>query len=112
MNKISRQALSHKQYFKVYSRLGILISTSRAYWNVITHIKHPTVRGKEGEVKSVLSDPDEIRISKKDKNVLLFYKKIGRYYLCVVTKFLKKRGFIITAYWTEKIKEGKTQWKR
>ncbi len=73
---------------------------------------HPTIKGKEAEVKQVLSDPDEIRVSKKDKTILLFYKKIARYYFCVVARFLKKRGFIVTAYWTEKIKEGELRWKR
>lgn len=109
---MSKQVSPYKEYFKVQSRLGVWVSATKTYWNIITHIKHPTVKGKEAEVKSALSDPDEIRVSKKDKSVLLFYKKTGKRYLCVVTRFLKKRGFIVTVYWTEKIKEGETQWKR
>ena len=109
---MSKQLDSYKAYFKVQSKPGILVSTTRTYWNVITHIKHPTVKGKEAEVKQVLVSPDEIRISKKDKSVLLFYKRIGKYYLCVVVKFFKKRGFIVTAYWTEKIKEGELKWRK
>ncbi len=106
MNGTSREIEPQKIYFKVASKLGVLVSTTKTYWDVITHIKHPTVKGREAEVKRVLTDPDEIRVSKKDKAVLLFYKRIGKYYLCVVVRFFKKRGFIITAYWTKKIKEG------
>lgn len=102
----------HKAYFKVQSKLGILVSTTKTYWDIIAHIKHPAVKGREAEVMQALSLPDEIRISRKDKSVLLFYKKIRQYYLCVVVKFFKKRGFIVTAYLTEKIKEGEIKWKK
>ncbi len=112
MSEASKHIQPYKAYFKVQSKLEILISTTKTYWNVITNIKHPTVKGKESEVKQVLGNPDEIRVSKKDKTVLLFYKRIGKYYLCVVTRFFKKRGFIITAYWTKKIKEGELRWKK
>jgi len=107
-----KQLQPYKAYFKVQSKLGVLVSTTKAYWDVITHIKHPTIKGKETEIKQVLCNPDEIRVSKKDKTVLLFYKRIARFYLCVVVRFFKKRGFIVTAYWTKKIKEGELKWKR
>lgn len=107
-----RQVQPHKTYFKVQSKLGNLVSTTKAYWDVITHIKHPTIKGRETEVKQALTDPDEIRVSKKDKSALLFYKRIGKYYLCVVAKFSKKKGFIVTAYCTKKIKEGELRWKK
>lgn len=112
MDRNGKQIQAHKQYFQIQSKLGILVSTTRIYWNVITNIKHPTVKGREAEVKEVLQDPEEIRVSKKDKSVLLFYRRIEKRYLCVVVRFFKKRGFIITAYWTEKIKEGELKWKR
>ncbi|MFH0791040.1 MAG: DUF4258 domain-containing protein [Candidatus Omnitrophota bacterium] len=111
MNKVSKKIQSDI-YFKIHSKLGIPVSTTKAYWHIITGIKHPALKGKEVQVKKVLSNPDEIRVSKKDKTVLLFYKSIGKYYLCVVIKILKKRAFIITAYKTEKIKEGELKWKR
>ena len=112
MNKISKKIQEHKPYFEVKSKQGILVSTTRTYWDIITQIKHPTVKGKEKELKQVLGDPDEIRVSKKDKAVLLFYRRIEKRFLCVVVRFLKIRGFIVTAYWTDKIKEGGLKWKR
>lgn len=111
MKKISKKIHS-EIYFKIHSKLGILVTTTKTYWKIITSIKHPSLKGKEIQVKKVLYDPDEIRVSKKDKTVLLFYKSIGKYYLCVVIKVLKKRAFIITAYKTEKIKEGELKWKK
>jgi hypothetical protein len=112
MSKIAKQIERAKPYFQVLSKFGISVGTTRAYWDIITNIKHPAVRGKETEVKKVLSEPDEIRISKKDRSVLLFYGKAEKRYLCVVARLFKKRGFIITAYWTKKIKEGELRWKR
>ncbi len=112
IDKISNTTQEHKVYFEIKSKPGILVSTTQAYWNVITRIKHPTLKGKQNEVKEVLADPDEIRISKRDRAVLLFYRRFEKRYLCVVVRFLRKRGFIITAYWTEKIKEGKLKWKK
>lgn len=109
---MSKDIQLYKTYFEVKSKLGILVSTTKIYWNIITRIKHPTIKGKEQDVKKVLCDPDEIRVSKKDRAVLLFYKRIEKLYLCVVVKFFKKRGYIITAYWTRKIKEGKLKWRR
>jgi len=111
MNKIAKKH-SQNIHFEVKSKLGILVDTTKIYWDVITHTKHPTLRGRESDVKRVLSEPDEIRSSKKDKSVLLFYRKFDNRYLCVVVRFFKKRGFIITAYWTKKIKEGELKWRR
>ena len=66
---------AHKVLFEVKTKTDILVSTTQAYWDVITHVKHPTLRGKEKEVKRALCDPDEIRISKK---TALCYCFIGR----------------------------------
>jgi hypothetical protein len=61
-----------------------------------------------------LNDPDFIRQSRIDKNVYLFYREIEynnkNYHMCVVTN--KREGFIITAYITDRIKEGVQIWKK
>lgn len=56
--------------------------------------------------------PDEIRVSKSDAKVFLYYKRSGGNYLCVIAKHQNGKGFIITVYITNKIKEGKTIWKK
>jgi len=41
---------------------------------LITTIKYPVMLGLEAEVRETLANPDEIRVSRSDPNVYLFYK--------------------------------------
>jgi len=107
--RIQNKSLFH---FEVKANFGLTIGTTKAYWEVITKVKHPSLYGKEELVKQALADPDEIRVSKKTKDILLFYKKLKNLYVCVVVRIFKKTGFIVTAYKTDKIKEGDILWKR
>lgn len=109
--KKQKEAIT-KIAFEIKSKQGSIIKTTKAYWDIITHIKHPSIQNKEKYIKETLSLSDEIRVSKKDKNVFLFYKKYKSRFLYVVAKIHKNEGFIITAYYTKKIKEGKIQWKK
>lgn len=52
-------------YFEVESVLGKRIRTTREHWKLISEMKHPIIKGHEKEVKETVSDPDEIRRSKK-----------------------------------------------
>lgn len=72
-------------------------------------IEHPELEAHFEKIKQVLSKPDEIRISKTDPNVLLFYKffakiKNGLYIAVVVN--INQRNFILTAYMTDRIIMG------
>jgi len=97
--------------FEIRTPLGVKIRITKNYWNYLIEIKHPIMKGKEDLVREVLVAPDEIRGSTVDENVHLYYKRIERLY-CVVTKGINDEGFIITAYPTDKIKEGRTIWTR
>ena len=99
-------------YFEVISSFNKKIRTTRSHWELITKIKHPEIEGKEAEVKECLRNPVEVRKSSEDSEVLLHYKKEGSYFLCVVVRHLNGEGFIITAYITDKIKEGEIVWKK
>ena len=72
-------------------------------------VKHVTMKDKEQTVETVLSDPDFIRKSKIDENVYLYYKQKDRLY-CVVVRHEGAEGFLITAYPTDKVKEGDLIW--
>jgi hypothetical protein len=111
MGKIQKKPRSEIA-FAVKTKQGFLIKTTKAYWNIITNIKHPSIWGKEKAVKETLFFADEIRISKRDPDVYLLYKKYGDKFLCAVVRIHKKEGFIITAYYTKRIKEGELQWKK
>jgi hypothetical protein len=61
----------------------------------------------------VLEDPDEIRRSKSDENVYLFYRaEREKRWLCAVSKQTDQEGFLITTYPTDAIKEGVQVWHR
>lgn len=100
------------EYFKVQSVLDIEIRVTKKHWEKIINIKHPVMEGKEESVKKALGSPVQVRRSKIDPNVHLYYASYRRRYLCVVARHEDNRGFIITAYITDKIKEGEVVWKR
>jgi hypothetical protein len=55
--------------------------------------------------------------SNSDESVELFYEFftdtiVGDKWLCVVVKNLENDFFVITAYFTDKIKKGEELWKR
>jgi hypothetical protein len=97
--------------FDVLTPLGFRVRVTRAYWELITTIKHPAMAGHEADVEETLRNPDEIRLSKSDPQVYLFYKpkRVGRW-VCAVTKRLDGDGFLITTYPTDAIKEGERIW--
>ena len=99
--------------FEVMTPLGFRVRVTKTYWHIITENKHPVMRGREGDVKETLRNPTEIRVSKKDPHVYLFYKpeRLGRW-VCAVAKRLNGEGFLITTYPTDAIKEGRRVWPR
>ena len=97
--------------FEVPTPLGFTVRVSPSYWDLITNIKHPVMYGLENEVQEALENPDEIRVSRSDSAVFLFYKiqRPGRW-ICAVVKRLDGEGFLITTYPTDAIKEGVQIW--
>jgi hypothetical protein len=97
--------------FEVLTPLGFRVRVTVEYWQLIVTIKHPVLAGREADIQEVLRNPDEIRLSKKDPYVYLFYKseRTGRW-VCAVTKRLDDEGFLITAYPTDAMKEGERIW--
>ena len=67
--------------------------------------------GSEEDVKMALAQPDEIRQSKSDEMVFLFYKEEReKRWICAVSKQTGSEGFLITTYPTDAIKEGVQVW--
>lgn len=69
----------------------------------------------ESEIVHVLQAPAEIRVSRSDDDVKLFYRYfartlVGGKWLCVVVKYLPNNAFVITAYLTDKLKAGENSW--
>jgi hypothetical protein len=99
--------------FEVSTPLGFSVRVTRNYWELIVAIKHPVMRGRATDVQGVLRTPDEIRRSRSDPAVHLFYQLEcpGRW-ICAVAKRLNGEGFLITTYPTDAIKEGERVWSK
>jgi hypothetical protein len=65
---------SDRLLFTAQTPLNCSIRVTAAYWNIIIQIKHPIMNGQEAAVQATLTQPDEIRHSRSDPNVYLFYK--------------------------------------
>jgi len=63
-------------------------------------------------IQESLKNPLQIRRSKVDQSIFLYYKEVGDYFLCAVIKHLNGDVYIVTAYITVKIKEGEVIWKK
>ncbi len=97
--------------FEVMTPLGFQVRVTKAYWELIVTIKHPVMAGREEDVKKALAQPDEIRQSKSDEMVFLFYKEEReKRWICAVSKQTGSEGFLITTYPTDAIKEGVQVW--
>ena len=99
--------------FDVSTPLGFRVRVTRGYWEFIVTVKHPVMRGRAAGVQDVLHAPDEIRQSRSDPAVFLFYRAEGPgRWVCAVAKRLNDEGFLITIYPTDAIKEGERVWSR
>jgi hypothetical protein len=105
------QSVDNELFFEVATPIGFRVRVTRAYWELIVTVKHPVMAGHELDVQATLTNPDEIRLSRSDTNVYLFYKSQNmRRWVCAVAKQLNADGFLITAYPTDAIKEGEHIW--
>ncbi len=70
------------------------------------------MRGHEDEVREALGDPDVVKRSVTDPNVLLFYRPYQEGWIVAVARRLNEEGYLITCYLTAAIKKGTEIWKR
>jgi hypothetical protein len=71
--------------------------------------------GLAQEIERVLQSPTEVRVSRSDDTVRLFYEfyvktMVGGKWLCVVVKYAPEDAFMVTAYLTDQLKAGETIW--
>lgn len=100
-------------FFKAETPLNCSIRVTTSYWNIITQIKHPIMARQEAEVKLTLTQPDQIRRSRSNPNVYMFYKfQREKRWVCAVARRLNGEGFLITTYPTDAIKEGEIVWQK
>jgi len=103
--------VSDDLFFEVLTPLGFSVRVTRNYWELIVTIKHPVMAGREEDVQDTLREPDEIRRSRNDPTVHLFYRiERPKRWICAVAKRLNGGGFLITTFPTDAIKEGEQIW--
>ena len=84
-------------------------------WAHIIH-RHHYMSDFQEEISETLLDPDEIRRSiSVPETTRLYYKwyygtSRGDKWVCVVVKVLPNEAFLVSAYATDKIKEGELIW--
>ena len=82
----------------------------------LAHIlDRPEMQNMRDEIIRTVRAPAEVRVSRSDTNVRLFYEfyartQVGDKWLCVVVKYLENDAFVITAYLTDKLKAGEILW--
>lgn len=89
--------------------------TEERYEHIVQY--HPEVQKALELLTLTIENPDIIVQSTSDTQVELYYHyfvatPVGNKYLCVVVKMLETDYFIITVYFTDKIKKGEVKWKR
>ena len=103
--------MAKRQRFSVTTPLGHRVVLTRDRWRVIVRYKHPALTGHDEDVQDCLRDPDRIRASAKDPNTHLDYRTMERCILCVLVagEELRQR-FVVTAYFTQSLKQGQDLW--
>jgi len=82
----------------------------------LAHImEHAELVGMEDEIEWLLQSPTEVRQSRSDDDVMLFYEfctrtRVGGKWLCAVVKHLSDDAFVVTAYLTNTVKAGEVIW--
>jgi hypothetical protein len=100
------------QWLDVFSQPVEL--TEERWQHIVT--EHPIMGDHREKLPTVLADPDYVKRSKRDKDVLLYYRYFtdildGKFLLVVVKKDLQ-RSFILTGYVTRSIMKGESVWER
>ena len=100
-----------KDLFAVETPLGFTVRVSARYWATIV-AKHPDLADRLADVQAALREPEEVRQSRRDPAVLLFYRSDGGHgrWVVAVAKHEGGDGFLVTAYRTDAIKEGERLW--
>jgi hypothetical protein len=82
----------------------------------LSHIlRHQEMAEMSAQVEHAIQAPTEVRVSRSDHAVRLFYEfytrtLVGEKWLCVVVKYATNDAFVVTAYLTDQLKAGETIW--
>jgi len=100
---------------EVRSKLGEVVGLDEDRWKHV--LEHPEMENQSSKIEETLVDPDEVRESVHVSSIWLFYKfytnsPVSEKYLLVAVKVSDGEGFIVTAFFTDKVKKGGLIWKK
>jgi len=101
--------------FKIFSKMGKVVSLDEDRWRHV--LNHPEMRDQLDRIKETVMNPDEVRESTHDPSILLFYRlyeetPVTDKYLLVVIETQNREGFIVTAFFTDRVKKGGLVWRK
>lgn len=75
--------------------------------------RRPEMISQRANIEATLANPDEVRVSDQDDGVRLYYRHcsetpVTEKYLLVVGKVEVPSPFVITAFFTDRIKSGRS----
>ncbi len=102
-----------KKDVRISDYAGLLIRLTQERLDHI--LQHPEMVALGPEIEETLSKPERVVGSSSDLEARLYYRfhsgtPVGAKYLCVVVKLFNKEAFVLTAYLTDRIKEGALIW--
>lgn len=101
--------------FMGLSRVGKTIRLDENRWDHA--LEHPEMENQIIRVRETVVNPDEVKESAYDPSIWLFYKfyndtPVTEKFLLVAVKILNGEGFIVTAFFTDRVKRGGLVWKK
>lgn len=80
-------------------------------------LERSEMQGQLQRVYKTLQHPDIVRRSVRSDDILLFHKwyptsPVTEKYMAVVVRQMGKKGLIVTAYYTDRVKPGEAVWER
>lgn len=83
---------------------GRIIYLTNERWKHI--LKHPEMSDKIEQIKETLLSPTKITTADYDPNIRFYFRyyKERKEYLFISVKYLNGKGYIITSFYTDKIK--------
>jgi hypothetical protein len=109
---MSEKAAADELLFDVLTPLDFRVHCTRAYWERKVIADHPVMSDRVEEVIAALTKPEEVRLSRVDPGVYLFYTTGEVRLVWAVARAEGTDGFLITAYPTDRMKKGETVWKK
>ena len=101
--------------FEIVAYDGKIIRLTEVQWLHVVFF-HPEVEGEQKKLREVLENP-EVVVRGATEDTKIYYKfypstPVASKYLAVVVKVLDREGFIVTSYFTERVRRGEVLWRK